>query len=175
MSEYTSPAKKAREIATAIMLFGLAIGIYYLSQIPGVPLPVLFQTASVLLLTFAVLVITHFVMRRYTCRLEQNQKGSVDFVIVEHYGRRDTVVCRVYASQILFAARRTAESRKASAEKRKGKPFYRYTANFSTSDRVLAEVKMEETDETFFLEFAADDAFLAQLKNVSGSALNDFI
>ena len=39
MGEYTSTAKKGREIATAAMLSGVAIGVFYLSKIPGVPVP----------------------------------------------------------------------------------------------------------------------------------------
>lgn len=166
MGEYTSTAKKGREIATAAMLSGVAIGVFYLSKIPGVPAPVLFQLLAVFLLVAAVFIITRYVMRRYTCRLEDNQKGSLDFVIVEHYGRRDTVVCRVYAAQIVSAVRLTKQTKKETAEKRKGKRFFRYTAGFSDPDRVLAEVRSEGDDEpSFFLEVAADEPFLKLLQN----------
>ena len=165
MGEYTSTAKKGREIATAAMLFGVAIGVLYLSKIPNLPFPVLFQLVAVFLLVAAVFIITRYVMRRYTCRLEVNQKGSVDFVIVEHYGRRDTVVCRVYAAQIRSAVRRTKETWKQSAGQRKGKQVFHYTACFSDPDRVIAEVFPEEDGEnSFFVEFAADETFLKLLQ-----------
>ena len=120
MGEYTSTARKGREIATAAMLSGVAIGVFYLSQIPNLPFPVLFQLLAVLLLTGAVMIITRYVMRRYTCRLEAGQNGT-NFVIIEHYGKRDTVVCRVYASQIRSAVRLTKTVWKESAEQRKEK------------------------------------------------------
>lgn len=166
MVEYTSTAKKGREIATAVMLFGVAIGVFYLSRIPGLPVPVLFQLLSVVLLVGAVLVVTRYVMRRYTCRLEPNQKGSVDLVIEEHYGKRNTVVCRIYANQIVSLVRRTGQTWKESAGKRKGKRMYHYTASFSDPERVLAQVRSEEEgEEDFFLEFAANEAFFKMLQN----------
>ena len=171
MGEYTSTSKKGKEIATAAMLFGVAIGVFYLSKIPKIPVPVLFQLLAVFLMVGAVLVITRYVMRRYTCRLEANPNGETDFVIVEHYGKRDTAVCRVYAVQILSVRRRTKETWKASAGERKGKQIYHYTANFSDPDRVLAEVRAQaDGEETFFLEFAVDDAFLTLLQNAIGKA-----
>ena len=165
MGEYTSTAKKGKEIATAVMLFGVAIGIFYLSKIPGLPVPALFQLLSVFLLVGAVVVITRHILRQYTCRLEPNSNGMVDFVIVEHYGRRNTTVCRVYTHQVLSVARFTKEEWKASAPKRKGKQVYRYTAGFFAPDRALAEVREEETGRTFFLLFSADDSFLNLLQS----------
>ena len=171
MGEYTSTSKKGKEIATAAMLFGVAIGVFYLSKIPKIPAPVLFQLLSVFLMVGAVLVITRYVMRRYTCRLEANPNGETDFVIVEHYGKRNTVVCRVYATQILSLRRRTKETWNASAPERKGKQMYHYTASFSDPDRVLAQIRTQvDGEETFFLEFAADDAFLNLLQNITGKA-----
>lgn len=170
MGEYTSTAKKGREIATALMLSGVAIGVFYLSKIPGMPIPVLFQLLAVLLLVGAVLIVTRYVMRRYTCRLEERSNGTIDFVVVEHYGKKDTVVCRIYAQQILSATRRTKQSWKENAAKRKGKRVYHYTASFSDPERVFAEVRTEEGEETFFLEFAANEEFLKLLQNVSAQS-----
>ena len=168
MGEYTSTARKGKEIATAAMLFGVAFGVFYLSRIPNIRFPVLFQLLAVLLLTVAVIIITRYVMRRYTCRVEAGETGKTDFVIIEHYGKRDTVVCRVYASQVLSAVRLTNAAWKESAERRKGKKFYRYTASFSDPDRVLAEVSIGTNgNETFFLEFAADETFLELLRNAA--------
>ncbi len=171
MGEYISTAQKGKEIAAAAMLSGVAIGVFYLSKIPGMPVPVLFQLLSVFLLVGVVIIVTRYVMRRYTCRLEVGENGNADFVIVEHYGKRDTVVCRVYATQILSADRLTKTVWKESAEKRKGKKIYRYTASFSDLNRVLAEVTTGvDGEDSFFLEFAADDAFLNLLQTAARQA-----
>ena len=167
MGEYTSTSKKGREIATALMLSGVAIGVFYLSKIPNIPIPVLFQLLAVFLLVGAVLIVTRYVMRRYTCRLEKGEGENLDFVIVEHYGKRSTVVCRVYAKQVISVVRRTKQTWKDSAEKRKGKRVYHYTASFSDPKRVFAEVRTEiDGEETFFLEFDANEPFFKLLQNV---------
>ena len=166
MGEYTSPAKKGREIATALMLFGVAIGIYYLSLIPKIPYPVLYQTVSFVLLACAVIVVTRFVMRRYTCKLDCNSKGGYDFVIIEHYGKKNTVVCRVFVEQILFVDCYNKQVWKEMKRNEKGKRVYCYTADFFDPNLAIAKIAAEQdrNETAFLLKFTADRAFLNLLE-----------
>lgn len=173
MIEYTSTAKKTREILTALMLFGLAIGIYYLSQIPNFPVPVVFQLVSILLLVFSVLIITRFVMRRFTCRLQPGDGESFDFEVIEHYGKRNTTVCRINANQIFSAARLTKQLRKETKENRKGKRTYHYTGSFPNADRALLEVRENNAETSYFLVLEINDSFLEKLNQfIEYSSIN---
>ena len=170
MGEYTSTAKKPKEILTVLTLFGLGIGVFYCSQIPSIPYPLLFQIGAVLLLTAAIYILFRFVLRRFTSRLELNEQGTVDFVVVEHYGNRNTVLCRVYANQILSAVRWSKEAKKEFQPQRKGKRVYHFVGSFSAQNRILVEIlEREDGGGSFFLELEADDAFLSLLNEHCGS------
>ena len=160
MYEYTPVRKKTREMTTALLLLGVGIALLYVSRIQGIPYPVLWQTGTFVLAVAAVLIVGRFVMRSYTYCVEAGEgedPEARDLVIVEHYGRRNTVVCRVGLNQIRSAVRpESREARAAVAAKRKGKRVYHYTAAFSVPDLCVAEVG--ESDETFFLYFCADQA-----------------
>ncbi len=160
MYEYTPNRKKTRELITALTLTGVAIAVYYVSQIPKIPYPVLFQLGAVFLLVGAIILITRFVMRSFTCRVEPTDAGVADFVIVEHYGRRDTVVCRISLDQVRSVERPDRQNRQALAEKQKGKRVYHYTAEFSAPDLCVVEAAEEDTsgnEITVFIRICADE------------------
>ena len=162
MYEYTPQRKKTREIMTALMIFGVGIVIYYLSQIPGVRYPVFYQMGTLVLAAISVLIVGRYVMRNYTYRIEprDNDPAARDLVIVEHYGRRDTTVCRIGLEEIRRVVRPGKNNRKELAAGQKGNRVYRYTAEFSAPDLCVVEARAEEcsTGESVFLRICADEA-----------------
>lgn len=173
MYEYTPKRKKTREILTALMIFGVGIVIYYLSQIPGVRYPVFYQMGTLVLAAVSVLIVGRYVMRNYTYRIEARDGDPYarDLVVVEHYGRRDTTVCRVGLEEIRWVVRPGKNNRKELAAKRKGKRTYRYTAEFSAPDLCAVEARAEESaaGESIFLWICADEALFDLLSHLNSN------
>lgn len=161
--EYTPNRKKTPEMLTALLLLALGIALLYVSQIPNIPYPVLFQSGTFVLAVAAVLIVGRFVMRGFTYRVEpsENDPDACELVVVEHYGRRNTVVCRVGLWQIASVVRPAdRETRALLAGKQKGKTVYRYTAAFSDPDLCVVEAAENDdgTGETVFIRMCADQA-----------------
>ena len=165
MYEYTPARKKTRELITALLLVGIAIAIYSVSQIPKLPYPALFQLVAVFFLVGAVLIVTRFVMRQFTFRVERTEEGAMDLVVVERYGRRLTTVCRISVDRIRMAERPIGEKRRVLAEKKKGKRVYRYTAEFFAPDLCIVETGADDAPdgESIFLEICADETLFSIL------------
>ena len=175
MYEYTPNRKKGREIITSLLLLGFGVVVYYVSLIPKVPYPVLFQIITVMLAAVAVLIVGKFVLRSYTYRVEPRERdddpNAHDFVIIEHYGRRSTVVCRIGTEQIRNLVRPSKANRNELARQMKGRKIYRYTAEFAPPDLCVVEANADpnEDAEVICLKICADNSLLSLLQSFSNS------
>ena len=164
MYEYTPEQKKTREWLTALLLTGIAFAFYFVSRIEKIPYPALFQLVAVFFLVGAVMVVTRFAMRRFTYRIEQTEQGIDDFVILEHYGKKTTTVCRISVSQIQSVVRPNKENKRELAEKMKGKRVYQNTAEFFAPDLCILEATDDGSiGDRLFIKFCADEILYQRL------------
>ena len=162
MYAYRPQFEKKKEKLLCLALAVLGVVLYGSSQIPNAPFPGVIQILGMGCFVAAVLVVTMCLMRCYDYVLEENEKGTVDFIITEHYGRRSMVVCRVSlsdVSRVIPLTKDTGEQRKAL--KKEGS-HYSYTGVLFEEKRYLVE--MNAHDEHFFVIICADETLLKLLK-----------
>lgn len=165
MYEYTPERKKTREWLTACLLTGIAFAFYFVSQIPKIPYPALFQLVAVFFLVGTVMIVTRFAMRKFTYRIEQTEQGLNDFVIIEQYGKKTTTICRISVDRIREVIRPNKENRRELAERMKGKRVYHNTAEFFAPDLCVLEVSDDESEgDRFFIKFCADEILYQRLR-----------
>lgn len=168
--EYAPKPKKGGEMITTLLLFGVALAVYYVSLIPKIPYPALYQTAAVAIAAVAVLVVGKTVLRSFTYRVEPRENGDpneTDLVICEQYGRRNTVVCRIGTEQIRSVVRPEKSNRAELAKRMKQCRVYRYTAGFSAPDLCIVEASAEAdangAGSAIFLKIRADEKLASLL------------
>ena len=143
--------KKEKLLSLALAILGAVL--YGSSQIPNAPFPGLIQILGVGCLAGMVLVVSMCVMRRYDYVLEENEKGTIDFIITEYYGRRQIIVCRVALNDVSSVALYTRELKDAILkEKHK---VYSYTGVLFDENRFIVE--MNAHDEHFYVIVCADE------------------
>ena len=112
MNHSEQPARTNRTLLVAIwlllsagvVLFGASL---YLPEFPAV-----LQLVGVGMMTVAILLVGRY-QTRYTYRVEDDPRGGEghDLVVVEHRGRRETVVCRLGVEDVREIERQTVENR----------------------------------------------------------------
>lgn len=165
MYEYAPQFEKKKEKLLALTLAALGVGIYFAAYVPGVPFPGVIQLLAMGLIAATILILTMYVLRRYRYRVEAREgateTATPDFVIVEHYGRRETVVCRVSLSSILSVLPVDAAHESEVRAAKESKHFYNYTGLLF--DRSCYCVKMEEGGTPFYILLCADERLLELL------------
>lgn len=166
--EYMPKRKKAREILTAIGIFGIGLVFFYLPLMLKLTFLLPFQLAMLVVFIIDVLILNRYILRSYTYRVETDpdHPETSDFVIYEHYGRRDTVVCRVGLSQVRSAVRPDRANRSELAGRMKGHKTYLYIAEFAPPDVCVVEA-CEDDDpegESIFLRICADETLFSVLE-----------
>ena len=80
--------------------------------------PALLQLIGVGLMVAAILLVGHY-QTRYTYRIEPDARGGEgrDFVVIQHKGRRETVVCRLGVEDVREIEHQTPENRDALKKK----------------------------------------------------------
>ncbi len=131
----SSPSRKPLH-AMVIAAFVAAGVLFGLSGIPGVPYPVIFQTATVLCLVVAVYLVARYAVRVYRYALEPNGivdafgAEQCDLVITERIGKKQKVVARIALRDIDKAVavdRKNGEARKAARDELcRGKQVFLY-------------------------------------------------
>lgn len=157
MYAYRPQFEKKKEKLLSLSLAILGAVLYGSSQIPGAPFPGLIQMLGVASFAAAILVVCMCVMRRYDYVLEENEKGTVDFIITEYYARRQMAVCRVSLEDVGSVTAYTRQAKNAIlAEKHK---LYSYTGVLFDEKRYLLEVQAH--GEHFFIVICADETLLS--------------
>ena len=146
--------KKEKLLSLALAILGAVL--YGSSQIPGAPFPGLIQIFGVGSFAGAILVVCMCVMRRYDYVLEENEKGTVDFIITEYYARRQMIVCRVALDDVIAVALYSREW-KNSILKEKHK-LYSYTGVLFDENRFIMELNSH--DEHFYVIICADETLV---------------
>ena len=161
MYAYRPQFEKKKEKLLCLALAILGVVLYGSSQIPNAPFPGVIQILGVGCFAAAVLVVSMCLMHRYDYVLEENEKGSVDFIITEYYSRRKMVVCRVALNDVVSVVPYTAELKKnILKEKQK---VYSYTGVLFDENRFVVELNAH--DEHFYVIVCADETLLKLLIN----------
>ena len=159
--------KKEKLLSLALAIFGAVL--YGSSQIPNAPFPGLIQIIGVGSFAGAVLVICMCVMRRYDYVLEENEKGTIDFIITEYYARRQMIVCRVALNDVSSVSLYTRELKDAILkEKHK---VYSYTSVLFDENRFILE--MNSHGEHFYVIVCADETLSNILSHHCQQYLSD--
>ena len=163
MYAYRPQFEKKKEKLLCLALAILGVVLYGSSQIPNAPFPGVIQILGVGCFAAAVLVVSMCLMRRYDYVLEENEKGSVDFIITEYYSRRKTVVCRVSLSDIRSVLPLTKENEEQHKALKKQGTHYSYTGVLFDEKRYLVE--MNPHGGHIFVGICADETLLKLLTN----------
>ena len=155
MYAYRPQFEKKKEKLLCLALAILGVVLYGSSQIPNAPFPGVIQIFGVGCFAAAVLVVSMCLMRRYDYVLEENEKGSVDFIITEYYSRRKTVVCRVAVADIVSVTPQDPNWKKGK------ETLYTYTGVLFDEKRYLVE--MNTHGEHLFVIICADETLLKLL------------
>ena len=159
MYAYRPQFEKKKEKLLCLFFGILGVVLYASSQIPNAPFPGLIQILGVGCFAAAVLVASMCLMRRYDCVLEENEKGTIDFIVTEYYGRRQMAVCRVALNDVASVVPYTAEL-KNNILKEKHK-LYSYTGVLFDEHRFILE--MNAHGEHFYVIICADEALVKLL------------
>ncbi len=160
MYAYRPQFAKKKEKLLAWFLIALGFVLYISAHIPGAPFPGVIQILAVGSFAGAILLISMCIMRRYDYVLEETEKGSIDFIITEYYGRRQMVVCRVGLSDVCSVLPLTKETEEQYKALKNEKNRYSYTGVLFDEKRYLVE--MNAHGEHIFVIICADEC-LAEL------------
>ena len=156
MYAYRPQFEKKKEKLLCLSLAILGAVLYGSSQIPGAPFPGLIQMLGVASFAAAILVVCMCLMRRYDYVLEQNEKGSVDFIVTEYYSRRQMAVCRVSLEDVGSVVPFSRQAKNSIlTEKHK---LYSYTGVLFDENRFIVE--LNAPDEHAYIIICADEALL---------------
>ena len=163
MYEYTPKFEKKKEKLLSLFIIALSVILYVVAASGKLPSPGIFQMLSLCGITAGILLLSMYVLRRYTYRIEAREEGSeeLDFVIVEYTGKRGITVCRVSLSSVIEVVRLTEQTKPVLQQAKKGKHFYNYTGVLFDEEQYCAH--LEECGETFFVYFCPDEKLLKYL------------
>lgn len=163
MIEYAPKFAKKKEKLLTFSALAVGLLVYFASYIPGVPYGVLFQIAGIGGIAVMILLFSLVIARNYVYSIEADENGVLDFVILEYYGRRRTVVCRVAVESVEMAVPRNEETLAAYKSDRKGKHAYNYTGVLYDEERWF--LRISEGGEVFFVQICANKDLISALTN----------
>ena len=156
MYAYRPQFEKKKEKLLCLFFGILGVVLYASSQIPNAPFPGLIQILGFGCLAGMILIVSMCVMHRYDYVLEENEKGTIDFIITEYYSRRQMAVCRVALNDVASVVPYTAEL-KNNILKEKHK-LYSYTGVLFDEHRFILE--MNAHGEHFYVIICADETLM---------------
>ena len=166
MYEYIPMTKKKKEFFTVAILSVLATALFCFSMQSVWPYPALWQAASVLLLVAVVMLVSKCLLRSFVYRVAPRRDAAEDappdFTVIECYGKRSTVVCRISIADIEEITPITQENKKQISEAAKGKPLYRYYSELSPQNAY--QLTVQNGEEVFYLCIVADERLIEMLK-----------
>lgn len=166
MYEYNPGLTKKRERLISVILLLLGVALFAFSQIKGIPFPVIYQLLALAALTAFIILLSRYLMRRYTYRvMPRSHTGDgmpPDFVVTEYYGRRVTVVCRVSVNDVEEIIPITKENRREWKANQGGRFFYDYTSDLFSKNRFI--IVVTDGEHRFTARILADETLLNLLK-----------
>ncbi len=157
---YAPIFKKVREKAMALLLLALAVALFVSSKMPRVPIPALWQAAALVSLMFSILLVTQYLLKRYTYAIE-DANGARDLIITEYNRSRARVVCRVALTDIEEVRQLNPSDRKSGRLPRTAGRLYSYVGSLEAP--MLLLLKMCEGGETVYVKIASDEALFRLL------------
>ncbi|MBQ7336725.1 MAG: hypothetical protein IJW92_09675 [Clostridia bacterium] len=158
MYEYAPQFPKKREKMLALGIGATSLLFYVTSLIEGVPIPALLQLLAVCGFVAVVMLISLYILRRYSYRVEYRERaeiGSVpDLIITEQYSRRTTVVCRVSVSSVRAVMPVNGETQKKINAEKHAHKLYRYAGVLFGEEQYYLAI--EENGELFYVHLCAD-------------------
>lgn len=99
---YSFGSKKPSAMTHSIVITSFALGLllYAASGARGVPYPIIFQLATILLFGFGAYVLFRFVLKKFTFEVRENGERTLDLVVTEIVGKKQTVVARLALQKI---------------------------------------------------------------------------
>ena len=146
---YSFTSKKpSRAMHIAIILcYAVGVLLYGTSNMEGVPLPVIFQLATIVLIGIGTYLLFRFVLKKFTYEICADENGGLDLTVTETVGKKQTVVARMALDKISRAdvIEKSAIKNELSA---KGKPrplLFRYDVNPFYQRVILVEFPSENS------------------------------
>lgn len=149
-----------------ILCYAIGILLYSTSNMEGIPLPLIFQSATILLMGVGTYLLFRFVFKKFTYEICADEGGGLDLVVTEQVGKKQTVVARMALQKISRAEILDRKAiKKEISEKGKPRPFlFRYDVNPFDKKVILIEFPSENA-----WVIIPDDTEMAQiLKNNIG-------
>ena len=157
--EYRPTPQKKKEKSLVTFSLCAAILLFAASYIPNVFLPWLFQVLAVIGFGFCICVVSRYLLRSYSYRLEPSTLGDfLDLVIVEQRKSRLQTVCRIAVVDVECVERLTEENKKQILSKTQKSRVYRYQAQMEPTDHYLLTAR--ENEETIYLVISADQGLI---------------
>ena len=164
MYEYAPKVEKKLEqlVLSGFLILGALL--YGGSLIPQMPFPVVLQLLSFVCFVIAIIVASKLLLCNYVYRMEPREDGEYDLIIVEHCGKRVTVVCRIERSAIQEVTHITPENRRALSKQHAKKTAYRYAGVLFAPNLYL--LSCEHHGEPFVLYILADERLLSMVSTL---------
>jgi hypothetical protein len=149
----------------------LGLLLYAASGFDGVPFPMIFQLATILLFGFGTFVLLRFVLKKFVFEIRENGERTLDFIVTEIVGKKQTVVARLALAKI--SAVRVLERKELKRElsgMRATRPLvYRYS-NFADGKACVVEFP----DENAWIICPVDEKMVELLEKNIGGDKSDF-
>lgn len=141
MYEYQPRARKRAERTVFLLLLFLGLCLFGFSEIPNIPLPMLYRSLGILSISISLAVHARYIRVSYRYRIEPRDDASadasLDFVVTEHFGRRFRDVMRISVADVEAIIPCTKQNKKSVREAKKGKCCYELTAFLFPTNAVL--------------------------------------
>lgn len=148
-TRYSFSTKKPSALIHSAVIISYVLGVllYATSTMENIPYPVIFQTATILLLAVGTYLLFRFVFKKFTYEISENSERDLDLVITETVGKKQTVVARLALSKISRAEIVDKKAlKKELASKGKSRPLlFRYDTNPSDQRVILIDFPSENS------------------------------
>lgn len=164
MYEYRPSAPKTRERVLTAWLVCFSLLLLCGSFLPSLPFSLSLRSLALLPLFLAVLIASSCLLRDYVYRIEENECGEEELVVLERRGQISRVSCRIVLSQISSVLEDTPQNRRAVRDAVARPIFYTYTARIFSKERYL--ILLREPDGRACVSILADQGLLERLKSL---------
>lgn len=129
------------------------------SMLPNMPFPAVLQILSFVCFAIVIAIGSKLLLCHYVYQVETREDGGLDLIIIEHCGKRVTVVCRLETAAILEVTHITSENRRELVKKHAKDHVYRYTGVLREENVYL--LSCEHHGEKLVLYILADERLLS--------------
>ena len=130
-----------------ILCYSVGVLLYGTSNMDGVPFPIIFQCATIILLGVGTYLLFRFVLKKFTYEVSSDGEGGLDLTVTETVGKKQTVVARMALDKISRAdiMDKKALKKELSAKGKIRPLLFRYDANPFDPKVILVEFPSENS------------------------------